>query len=178
MKIFAETERLILREIVPADADGLYAVDSDPEVNRYLGNKPVKDIGQIREIIAFIRQQYVDNGIGRWAVIEKTKNIFIGWSGLKLVKDTINGHSNYYDLGYRFNRNYWNNGYASESAIAAVKYGFDALGAKDIYGMADAENVASGKVLEKAGLKYIETFDFDGVPHNWYRIIDGQLREV
>jgi len=88
MKIFAETERLLLREMFPSDVDGMYELDSDPDVHRYLGNKPVIDKDQIIDVINLIRQQYIDNGIGRWAIIDKKNNEFIGWTGLKFV--TIN----------------------------------------------------------------------------------------
>jgi len=47
MTIFAETERLILREILPEDVDGLFELDSDPEVHRYLGNNPIQKREQI-----------------------------------------------------------------------------------------------------------------------------------
>jgi [ribosomal protein S5]-alanine N-acetyltransferase len=70
-KIFIETERLILREIVPTDVDGLFELDSDPEVHRYLGNKTIDSREKIVELIEFIRKQYADNGIGRWAIIDK-----------------------------------------------------------------------------------------------------------
>jgi ribosomal-protein-alanine N-acetyltransferase len=69
MKIFAETERLLLREFLPTDVQGMFELDSDPAVHRYLGKKPVQTIEQSQEMIAFIRQQYLANGIGRWAVI-------------------------------------------------------------------------------------------------------------
>ncbi|WP_293308745.1 GNAT family N-acetyltransferase, partial [Pedobacter sp. UBA5917] len=102
MKIFAETERLILRELLPEDAAGMFEMDGDPEVHIFLGNKPVQSIEQSKADIEFIRKQYIDNGIGRWAVIEKETNSFIGWAGLKFIKEMNNNHSNYYDLGYRF----------------------------------------------------------------------------
>jgi RimJ/RimL family protein N-acetyltransferase len=72
-KVFTETERLILREIVPADVDGLFELDSDPEVHRYLGNKTIDSKEKILEIITFIRLQYADNGIGRWAIIDRNE---------------------------------------------------------------------------------------------------------
>src|ERR1044071_659176 len=100
MTIFAETQRLILREITMEDVDGFFELDSDPEVHKYLGTQPVTSKQEIIDTIKFVRQQYVDNGIGRWAIIDKSTNRFIGWTGLKLVKDVINNHSNYYDLGY------------------------------------------------------------------------------
>lgn len=99
MEIYVETERLILREILLTDIDGLFELDSDPKVHQYLGNKPVKDKKQIENIIKSIREQYVENGIGRWAIIEKSTNNFLGWTGLKLEKNTVNNHTNYYDLG-------------------------------------------------------------------------------
>lgn len=92
MKIFAETERLILREILPSDIDGMFELDSDPEVHKYLGNKPVTTREQISDAINFIRQQYIDNGIGRWAIIDKKTNDFIGWTGLKFVTELTNNH--------------------------------------------------------------------------------------
>jgi ribosomal-protein-alanine N-acetyltransferase len=76
MKIFAETERLILREIVPSDLDGMFELDSDPEVHQYLGNKTVSDKNQIAQTINFVRQQYTDRGIGRWAIIDKIEETY------------------------------------------------------------------------------------------------------
>jgi len=58
MEIFVETQRLILRDIVEGDLIDLYELDSDPEVHKYLGNKPVQNIEQSKEIIKHIRQQY------------------------------------------------------------------------------------------------------------------------
>lgn len=74
MNIYAETERLILREILPTDIDGMFELDSDPEVHKYLGNKPIKDKVQIPDMIDFIRKQYVEHGIGRWAIIFSFNN--------------------------------------------------------------------------------------------------------
>ena len=170
MKIFAETDRLILRELVASDAEGLFAIDSDPDVHRYLGNNPVKSMEQIKDVIQFIRNQYVENGIGRWAMIEKTTHNFVGWAGLKLIKEPTNHHCNYYDLGYRLHKNYWGKGFATEAAKASVDYGINQLNLKDIYGIADVNNVASKKVLEKVGLKFIETFNLEGTPHSWFHL--------
>ena len=83
MKIFAETERFILREILPIDAEGFFELNADPEVQKYLGNKPITSTTQAIDDINFIRAQYLSNGIGRWAIIDKKTNKFIGWTGLK-----------------------------------------------------------------------------------------------
>ena len=85
MKTSIETERLLLRELLPTDDAGMFELDSNPEVHIYLGNKPVKSIEESREAIANIRQQYLENGIGRWAVILKETGEFIGWFGTDTV---------------------------------------------------------------------------------------------
>ncbi|RQO30298.1 GNAT family N-acetyltransferase [Taibaiella sp. KBW10] len=170
MNIFATTERLILRTLLPTDIEGLFALDSDPEVHRYLGNKPTTTKEAAGAAIEFIRKQYLDNGIGRWAVIDKHTNDFIGWAGLKLVKEETNKHIDYYDLGYRLRKEYWGKGIATEAAKACLSYAFDTLNARVVYAIADCENTGSDKVLKKSGLRFIETFDLDGTPHHWYRI--------
>ena len=168
MTTFAKTERLILREILPEDRDGMFELDSDPMVHQYLGNKPVKSIEEVDEIIAFVRQQYDDYGIGRWAVIEKSSGNFVGWSGLKREQIEVNGYRDYYDLGYRLIRKYWGNGYATESAQAALAYGFNHLNLPKIYAAADIANKASNAILTKLGFTKVSTFDFNGEACNWY----------
>lgn len=170
MRIFVETERLILREILQTDVEGLFQLDSDPEVHRYLGNKTVDNKEQIIAMINFIRQQYIDNGIGRWAIIDKKSNNFIGWTGLKLIKELTNNHIDYYDLGYRLISQYWGKGFATEAANASLNYGFEKLNLNEIYAIADCENLKSNHVLTKAGLRLIEIFDLNGIKHNWYKI--------
>jgi len=149
MEIFLETERLILRELLPTDDKGMFELDSNKVVHEFLGNKPLNNIEQSRKIIEFIRQQYFDNGIGRWAIIEKETDNFMGWTGLKLIKDEINHHSNFYDLGYRLIPKFWGKGFATESAKASLNYGFENLKLNEIYGMCHINNIASRKVLEK-----------------------------
>ena len=175
MKIFAETERFILREILPTDVEGFFEMDSDPEVHSYLGNKPVKSRAQVVEIIEFIRQQYIDHGIGRWAIVDKETNDFIGWTGLKFISELTNNHKYYYDLGYRLLRKYWGKGIATETALASLNYAFGEMKLDEVIGIADCENVASNKVVRKAGLRFIEGFDYDGTPHNWYKIDKWQF---
>jgi [ribosomal protein S5]-alanine N-acetyltransferase len=170
MKIFAETERLLLREIQLTDVAGFFELDSDPEVHRYLGSAPVQNNKQIVEAIQFIRQQYINNGIGRWAVIHKKTNAFIGWAGLKLITEPINNHVNFYDLGYRFIRSYWGQGIATEAANASLAYAFDTLRTNEVYAHAVCENAGSNKVLSKVGLALIETFVHGEIKCNWYKI--------
>jgi ribosomal-protein-alanine N-acetyltransferase len=170
MHIFVETDRLILRELLPSDAEGMFQLDSDPEVHRYLGNNPIRHIDQAKQIIDHVRRQYVDVGIGRWAMEEKETGNFLGWAGLKLNRESMNNHVDYYDVGYRLIKKHWGKGFATEAAKASLDYGLSRLNLNDIYGIADANNLASRKVLEKIGLQFVEAFDFEGDPHFWYKI--------
>lgn len=170
MNVLIETERLYLRQIMPSDVDDMFALDSDPKVHQYLGNKPLKTKIEVEKIINFIMNQYTENGVGRLAVIHKKTNAFLGWSGLKLEKNLINNHQNYYDLGYRLIRKYWGNGYATESALASLKYGFTNLNIETIYAAASCDNIASNKILQKTGLQLIERFYYEDIKCNWYGI--------
>jgi len=166
------SERLLFRELLPSDQDSLFEMDSDPDVHRYLGNTPVQSIDEIKTAITMIRKQYEENGVARMAVILKGTGEFLGWAGLKLVKQEINGHTNHYDLGYRFMKKHWGKGYATEAAKAFVDHGFNMMFLSKINAYADAGNVNSHAVLEKAGLLKMGTFDDDGVPSVWYEIIN------
>ncbi len=59
----------------------------------------------------FIRNQYLENGIGRWAIISKENNEFIRWTGFKWITEQTNGHKNYYDLEYRLLQENWGKRY-------------------------------------------------------------------
>ncbi len=156
---------------MPSDAEGMFELDSDPLVHRYLGNSPVKSIEASQTAIENIRQQYVERGIGRWAAIEKSSGDFIGWSGLKLnTEQEFNNKIDFYDIGYRFIPRYWGKGYATESAVASLDYALNTLNLKTVVGMAEIENLASNRILQKIGLNYIEDFLFEDVMVSWYEL--------
>jgi [ribosomal protein S5]-alanine N-acetyltransferase len=178
MNVFLETERLIIRPISQEDLPGMYAMNADPEVHKYLSNHPVQSIEAERQMITSILKQYEDYGIGRWTVIEKNTNDFVGWTGFKFMPGPINKHSNFIDFGYRLMRKHWNKGYASESGKASLEYGIKTFGYKDVYAMTDIDNAASRRVLEKLGFHLYEIFPYDaepnwravGAPTTWYKL--------
>lgn len=170
MKIFAETDRIILRALSLNDADSMFKMDSDPEVHKYLGNKPFKNIEESIENIRFIRQQYEENGIGRWAVIDKETNVFVGWGGLKYITTEINNHNHFYEVGYRFLKEHWAKGYATESAKASLKYAFEEMNLETVYAMAHAENAGSRHALQKSGLRITGHFEHEGIKCDWFEI--------
>jgi ribosomal-protein-alanine N-acetyltransferase len=169
-----QTKNLIIREILPSDVDGIFELDSNSEVHRYMGGHVLNNKKEAEDRIQHIRQQYIDNGIGRWAVIEKKSGDFIGWTGIKLEDIETNGFTNYYDLGYRFIPRYWGKGYGFESTLDSFNHIVKMLDLKKVCGAAHIDNIGSNRILQKVGLKFINEFIYDGAKHNWYEINLGE----
>lgn len=165
-----ETNRLIIRELEFSDDKDLFEMDADPEVHLFLGNSPVKALEEITAVIQMLKKQYEENGIARWAVVDKSTNECIGWSGLKLFKERINDHENFYELGYRFKKKHWGKGFATESSVAILKYGFEYLHVDKIFAYTDSKNLNSKKVLSKLGFENKGTFDCDGEFCDWFEL--------
>ena len=138
------------------DAADFYRLNLDPDVLKYTGDVPFQTVDDAR---MFLEQydQYEKYGVGRLAVIGKETNAFIGWCGLKYSPDI-----DAYDLGFRFFKDVWNQGYATETAGRCLEFGFSYLNIDEIVGRAMTENRASIQVLEKIGMRFKHYFDFEG----------------
>ncbi len=179
MKFNIKTERLILRELRMSDLEGMFELDSNPLVHKYLGNKPIKTREESEKMIDSVINQYKERGIGRWAAIEKSSGDFIGWSGLRLNTEfNMNGFTKYYDVGYRLIPKYWGKGYATESGKVAINYAFNDLKLPELYGTTEMGNQASHNALLKIGLTYIEDFYFEEekLDLRWYKMINNKKR--
>lgn len=166
-----ESARLRYRPLAADDTTGMFALDSDPAVHRYLGGiggRIVTEPAQSRDVIRFIQEQYAAVGIGRWAVVRRETDEFMGWAGLKLVAGPINGQHDFYDLGYRLLPRFWGQGYGFEAARAWLDYGFEELHLSHICAYTDAHNVASRRILTKIGLREGPEFLVEGLPCVWY----------
>ena len=156
MKKIIETPRLYLREFELSDAASMFDLNIDKEVIKYTGDD---HFSSESEALDFIKNydHYKIHGFGRWAVILKENNTFIGWNGLKLNED------NDIDIGFRFFRKYWGRGYASESAEAVLDYGLNVLKIDSIIGRVAPENIASVRILEKLGMKFKKQGNCHGI---------------
>jgi len=164
-----ETPRLILREFREQDASDLLALNADPEVMRYTGDEP---FASEQQALSFIRgyDQYRRYGLGRWAVLEKSTKTFLGWCGLKFLPET--GETN---VGFRLGKAHWNKGFATEAALACLKFGFEEKGLQRIVGRAARANLPSVRVLEKLGMSYSSTLDFNGMEGACYSITRSEF---
>lgn len=172
MNIIIETERLLLRTFTKDDAQLIYNLNQDPDVIKFTLD-PVKDLNHAAEILEkTILPQYAMYNHGRWVVHSKSDLQFIGWCGLKARPER-----NEIDLGYRFIKAAWGNGYATESAFASLNYGFEKLNLSRIVGRAMPDNIASLKVLEKCGMKFIGEDIVDGHPAKTYEALNPGLND-
>lgn len=160
-----KTERLLLREFEPQDASDLYALNGDPAVLKYTGDTAFESIQEAKNFVLGYTA-YKEWGFGRWAVLTRKDGRFIGWCGLKKHP------SGMVDLGFRFFRNEWNKGYATEAARACIQYGANPLGLDSIVGRTARENKGSIKVLEKIGMKYWKNDECDGIQDALYYKIE------
>ncbi|MCR9288520.1 MAG: GNAT family N-acetyltransferase [Bacteroidetes bacterium] len=170
MLVHLETPRLFLHNFLPEDAQGIFALDTDPKVMKYLGGVKMTQFFKAEKTIEYIQKQYKEHGIGRLAIIEKSTDKFVGWSGLKLEKGNLNGQMQSYDLGYRLLQQFLGKGYATESATASLKYGFEDLNLTEIIGIADINNKASNQILQKIGMTQYKELEFYNRLHSIYKI--------
>jgi RimJ/RimL family protein N-acetyltransferase len=175
MNLILETERLILREMLPSDAEALFEMDSNPNVHKYLWNKPLTSIDEVYQYIEKVRNQYLENNIGRFVVVLKETNELIGWAGLKYNTEIVNNKVHFYDIGYRLNEKFWGKGYASEASFAWLDYGFKVMKIKVMEAAAHTANIASNRILQKIGLKMTEQYLEEGISWNWYELKNPNL---
>ena len=169
-----ETERLIIRPITMDDAQDFYEMDSQPEVHIFLGKEPLKSLEDAKEIIRNLQIQYEQLGHGRLAVVEKDSGKMIGWTGFKYIeeKEAINNRFDFVDFGYRFRKEAWGKGYATEAAQACMDFYRENMTDIKINAITHLDNKASKKVLEKMGFEVTETFTFSmwDLDCYWYEL--------
>ena len=153
MDVFLETERLVLRRFTEADVDHLVVLHNDPKVMRFLtGGKPVPRHQ--------VEREYRDHfaGPGYWAAVERATGEFLGWFAFHPTPDRDPGE---FELGYRLRTAAWGKGYATEGSRALIRTGFTELGARRVWAQTMAVNLASRRVMEKAGLELARVFHLE-----------------
>ena len=163
MIVIFETLRLILRQFTEVDAPLILALNSDPEIVKYVHEPTLQTEAQAEKILLDIILPQYKNNLGRWAIHTKDNMDFIGWCGLKYRPELDE-----IDLGYRLMQNAWGKGFATEAAQHSLDYGFNHLNLKLITGRAHIENIASIKVLEKIGMDFIAEGIVDNCPVRTY----------
>ena len=149
--IILETERLILRHLDPdTDIEFILRLVNEPSFVRYIGDRGVRTLADARRYITDGPQEsYETNGYGLYKVELKSDGTPIGVCGL-VKRDTLPDA----DIGFAFLAGYWGEGYAYESAVAVMNYGREKLRIKRVLAITTPDNIASGKLLNKIGLRF------------------------
>ena len=146
-----ETERLRIREFTLDDVDNLLDINSDPRVLKYID--PTRTTSREHEIeeVGRMQEEYRNTpGLGVWAVEEKSSGKFSGLILLRTLYDTGE-----YEIGFRTTPPNWGRGFATEVLRAVLAYGFKHIDAPVIVGFTMPGNLASQRVLLKAGMHYM-----------------------
>jgi RimJ/RimL family protein N-acetyltransferase len=153
-----ETERLILRRWKSADSEPFSRLNSNPEVMEYL-LKPLSR-EESDAMIARGDAHIAEHGYGPWALEVKSTGELIGYTGL--VRQTFEApFTPCMEISWRLAKNSWGNGYATEAARAALAFGFEKAGLKEIVSFTVPTNRRSIAVMERLGMKRDPKEDFD-----------------
>lgn len=145
------TPRLILREIVPSDADAILNIRGDIRVTRLNSGIPMQSLDEARDLIEKAQQAYDDHRRIDWGIVLETAPDagVIGRIGYNYWLRQDRRASIGYDLGYAF----WGKGIMTEAVRAVVRFGFEQMSLNRIEADTDSENYGSMRVLEKAGFQ-------------------------
>ena len=158
MSAMLRTDRLLLRSWRPADRQAFARMNADPEVMEFF----VAPLSP-EESDAFvdrIEAGFAEHGFGVWAVEEISTGAFIGFAGL-LHQTFEASFTPAFEIGYRLARHAWGQGYATEAAREAVRFGFEHAGLGEIVSMTAVGNVRSRAVMDKLGMTHDPGDDFD-----------------
>lgn len=164
MKIL-ETERLLLRDQQPEDADVLAKMFADAEVMRFIGDGKTYPRSVVEQSITKWNDYGRKHGFTSWAVIRKEDNAFIGKCGFNRLPDDSD-----IELSYMLDEPYWGKGYATEIASAVLEHGLNKLGMKRVVALVYPQNSPSIRVIEKTGMKYEKEYEYMGIKMLMYSV--------
>jgi RimJ/RimL family protein N-acetyltransferase len=153
------TPRLRLEPFQDTHFDGLFAVNSDPAVMRYITGRP-DTADDTRASIERVKARWAEWGYSWWSFFERETGQIIGSGCIQhLGRDAANP----LEIGWRLRQDKWHQGFASEAARAMAAFAFGTVGTPLLCAVCDTENQASAQVMKRLGMRY------RGVEH-WYDV--------
>jgi RimJ/RimL family protein N-acetyltransferase len=146
-----ETPRLIIRTYEPRDAEPWIAMVNDPEVTRYTPPGPPATLETFQASMARRHEMERAHGYAVWAVDAKESGTFVGQCGLYPAEQK----GPEVELAYHYSPASWGKGYATEAATAVLAYALGPLGLNEVIAFVMPANVASCRVVEKAGMRLV-----------------------
>jgi ribosomal-protein-alanine N-acetyltransferase len=168
-----ETERLVLRAATSADLEEwVNTIWSDPDVMRYMPRSTDSPEVRAKTTLAFFTRVREQRSVGTWAITDKSGGRFMGHS--MLAHREAFGEP---ELGYALGKAFWGNGYATETARAIVRYGFERAGVSRMFAVVFPENEPSWRILRTLGFAYErDVVHYDLPLAYWALDRDGYVR--
>jgi len=165
------TPRLRLRMWETGDAPLVKALHADPQTNRFLSQKadPWSDKKVARRLAGWA-DEFATDGLTKFKLSRRSDGVFLGRAGFSRLPETGE-----FELGYAIRRSEWGNGYASEIAAALARWFFTLDKADHFVAFAHVENIASQRVLEKAGMRFERNGLYHNMPFRFYRMERSDL---
>ena len=163
------TERLLLRQIVPDDADALYATFSDEAVMEFYGDEAHRSLDDSRHLIHLQQEWYARRAGIRWGITRHGEESIIGSCGLF----NFDEERRRAEVGYELRQAYWRQGIMREALTAILSLAFGPMALHRVEALTDGRNTASQSILASLGFIHEgtlrERFYFHGGYHDdWY----------
>ncbi len=149
------TERLVLRRWRPDDVQQMTAINSDPEVMRWISDGSLSDSAKTAASIARYERSWDENGFGLFAVELRASGKLAGFTGLA-IPEFLPQILPAVEIGWRLGRQFWGVGLATEAARAALAFGFEQCDLDRVVSIYQPDNVASGSIMRKLGMSLAE----------------------
>ena len=133
------------------DAGAMFAYASDPEVTRYVLWDTHRSIVDSESFLSFAMEGYERGDFGGWGVVLKDSGAFVGTCGMDGGYAPEHARA---EIGYVLSREHWGKGLMPEAARAVIRFGFERMSLNRVEARCIAENTASARVMEKAGMIY------------------------
>ncbi len=149
------TGRLCLEPFDHAHVDGLNAINSDPEVIRFLTGRP-ETRDETVAVVERVKARWAEFGFSWWTFIERVSGEIVGAGCIQHLRRSGSAPDPAcpLEVGWRLRRDRWRQGLATEAAVAMTDFAFDLLRADVLYAVCRPENAASASVMKRLGMRY------------------------
>jgi len=158
------TARLTLLPLQEADAKTLHRIYQSEGVLRYFPNPHPPPLDKVQRFIAGQQAHWQQYGYGDWGILLEGEREIAGWVGLQYVPELDET-----EVGFLLDSPFWGKGYATEAALATLKFGFEHFTLDHIIALVHPENAASRRVIEKCGMEFMDTLQLWGMELLRYR---------
>lgn len=148
---YIETERLILRSWRVTDRAVFAEINSNNKVMKYFP-KPLS-IEESNGFVDRINSEFEETGFGLYAVEIKETGEFVGYVGFHRFAFDV-PFSPGWEIGWRISDKFWNKGYATEAAMACIKYAQEKKLCNRLYSFTAVPNIASENVMKRIGMSF------------------------